>query len=86
MSAMVRKTVYIEPGQSEMVKRLAGEMGITESAVIREAIDWYGNRASRSGHDPEAWKRIRAFLQSLIDQGPIEGGGRTWHREDLYDV
>ena len=71
MSAMVRKTVYIEPRQDALLKRWAGETGMTESAIIREAIDRYTSQALGPTHNLEAWKRQRAFIQQLIDQGPI---------------
>ena len=85
MGTMVRKQVYIEPRQDELLKRLARATGATEAEIIRQAIDQYAAQAMTQERRLEAWKRERAFIQKLIDQGPIEGQGRTWRREDLYD-
>jgi len=82
---MVRKQVYIEPRQDELLKRIASATGATEAEIIREAIDQYAAQALTRARRLDAWKRERAFIQDLIDQGPTEGGGRTWRREDLYD-
>ena len=82
---MVRKQVYIEPRQDELLKRIASATGATEAEIIRQAIDQYATQALTRARRLDAWKRERAFIQELIDQGPIEGGGRTWRREDLYE-
>jgi hypothetical protein len=82
---MVRKQVYIEPRQDEMLKRLAKATGATEAEIIRQAIDRYATEALTLEQRREAWKRERAFIQQWMEQGPVEGGGRTWRREDLYD-
>ena len=34
--------------------------------------------------DGQAWKIERAFIQGLINQGPVPGR-RNWTREELYD-
>lgn len=86
MGAMVRKQVYIEPRQDELLKRLASATGATEAEIIRQAIDQYAAQALTRERRLEAWERQRAFIQGLIDKGPIEGGGRTWRRSDAYDV
>jgi len=39
MRRMVRKQVYIEPGQDARLKRQAALLGVTEAALIRRAID-----------------------------------------------
>ncbi len=86
MGTMVRKQVYIEPRQDELLKRLASATGATEAEIIRQAIDQYAAQAMTQERRLEAWKRQRAFLQQLLEQGPIQGGGRTWRRSDAYDV
>lgn len=39
---MVKKMVYLEEQQNEIVKRLASEKKISDSEVIRQAISAYG--------------------------------------------
>jgi len=43
---MVKKMVYLEPGQDEIVKRLAREGNTSETEVIRRAIAAYGDANS----------------------------------------
>jgi hypothetical protein len=80
---MVRKQVYIRPGQEALLKRLAQETGMTEAELIRQAID----RRSGAVHLPRdlrAWQEERAFIARLIEQGPVPGE-RTWRREELHE-
>jgi len=80
---MVRKQVYIRPGQEALLKRLAQETGMTEAELIRQAID----RRSGTVHLPRdlrAWQEERAFIARLIEQGPVPGE-RTWRREELHE-
>ena len=76
MAQMVRKQVYIEPRQDAVLKRLARTRGVTEAEIIRQAIDREaGSPAPVGGQlDTEAWAQARAFVLSLIAQGPVSGG------------
>jgi hypothetical protein len=84
MAAKVRKQIYIEADQESTLKQIAGDMGISEAEIIRQAIDRYADQWQAPRRDPSAWERQRLRIQQLIDLGPVKGG-RTWHREDLYD-
>ena len=84
MAQMIRKQIYIEPHQEQLLKKSAAETGMTEAEIVREAIELWSKDEERELHAQEAWKKARAFIEDLIAQGPVEGG-RTWKREDLYD-
>jgi len=84
MSVMVRKQVYIEPRQDEMLKRAAAETGMTEAEIVRRALDLWDERVAQHRRVQEIWEEERAFIESLIAQGPVPGG-RTWTREELYE-
>jgi hypothetical protein len=84
MTIKVRKQVYIEPHQEEILKRLARETGISEAEFIRQAIDRHARSLHPHRHDLRAWEKERAFIDLLIRQGPVPGG-RTWRREELYE-
>ncbi len=84
MVVKVRKQIYIEPDQETMLKWLAREMGVTEAEVIRQAIDRQARLFRSVRRDLRAWEEESAFIQRLIEQGPVPGG-RTWRREDLYE-
>ena len=87
MTSMIRKQVYIEPRQDALLKRLAQTYKLSEAELIRQAID----RQLGAGLGPElpsdtdAWEQAYQFMLELLARGPIEGKGRTWKREDLYE-
>jgi len=84
MVAKVRKQVYIDPGQDEMLKRLAKETGESQAEIIRRAIDLHTHSGRFPGRDLNVWAQERAFIRRLIQQGPIPGQ-RTWKRENLHE-
>ena len=84
MTRMVRKQVYIEPRQEALLKRLVRETGATEAEIIRQAIDRQTRILPVARRDLSAWREERAFIDYLIQQGPMPGG-RNWRREDLYE-
>lgn len=84
MSTMVRKQVYIEPEQDELLKQWAEETGKTEAEIFRQALDrWLASEQQRREADA-AWKQVLAFAQERTAPGPIPGG-RTWTREELHE-
>jgi len=84
MATKVRKQVYIEPYQEVLLKRLAAELGVTEAEIIRRAIDEHARTWRLPRRNLEAWEKERAFIENLMQQGPV-AGGRTWRREDLHE-
>ncbi len=84
MATKVRKQVYIEPYQEEILKRLTRETGISEAEFIRQAIDHHARSLRPLRRDLSAWEKERAFIDLLIQQGSVPGG-RTWRREELYE-
>lgn len=84
MATKVRKQVYIEPYQDKLLKRLAGETGMSEAEIIRQAIDSHTRLFRVRQRDVAAWEAERAFITHLIELGPVPGR-RTWRREDLHE-
>ena len=84
MTTRVRKQIYIDPEQETMLKRLAGETGMPEAEIIRQAIDRHAQSLHAPRRDLRAWSAEREFITRLIEQGRISGG-RSWRREDLYE-
>jgi hypothetical protein len=90
MATKIRKQIYIEPEQEELLKRLAHDTGMSEAQIIRQAIDRHANELSQPARRERAWAEILAFINKRMEQGPVPGerapeGPRTWRREDLYD-
>ena len=89
MGQKVRKQIYLDVELNAQLKHEAEERGISEAELIRQALnDEFGSsteKALRLGRlDPQAWEREKAFIESLIEKGPIDGG-RSWTREELYE-
>ncbi|MGD1993699.1 MAG: hypothetical protein PVI59_10945 [Anaerolineae bacterium] len=83
MTTMVRKQVYIEPQQDELLKQWAEETGRTEAAIVREALDrWLASEQQRR-EAQVAWEEERDFIESHMAEGPAVGG-RAWTREELH--
>lgn len=84
MTRMVRKQIYIEPRQEALLKRLARITGLTEAEIIRRAVEQQVRVILFPRRDLNAWQEEKAFINNLVQQGPVPGG-RTWLREDLYE-
>jgi hypothetical protein len=73
---MVRKQIYLEPGQDFRVKLLSSRRGKSEAEVIREAIAQYLGTELPSVEDP---------LEQLV--GIVKSGGleaSIKHDEQIY--
>ena len=79
----VRKQIYIETRQEQLLKQLVQETGATEAELIRQAIDRHTGSFSPR-RDVSVWEEERAFMERLMQEGPVFGG-RTWKREDLHE-
>ena len=83
MAEMVRKQVYIEPRQEDLLKALAKELGVTESELIRHGIDRGLAGMAEFRPDPAAWKEAERYILRRVRKGPVRGK-RRWTREELY--
>lgn len=73
MTTMVRRQVYIEPRQDELLKRWARESGKSEAEIVRQALDlWLADEQQRRKAEA-AWQEERAFIESRIADGPVAG-------------
>lgn len=84
MATMIRKQVYLEPHQDEMLKRWAKETGQTEAEILRQALEHWIANEQRRRETEAAWSQVLTFAEDWAAQGDV-AGKRTWTREDLYD-
>jgi hypothetical protein len=84
MEVKIRKQIYLDRQQNELLKQTSKKLGVSEAEVIRRAIVSQTSRISISQRKRKAWENELQFIQSLIDQGKLRGK-RNWKREDLYD-
>jgi len=91
MARMKRKQLYFDAEHDAKVKRLAESQGITESDVVRAAIEALPAptaQGSRVVHrDPQAWSRARDFIRALAERPARPGApaSRRWTRDELYE-
>jgi hypothetical protein len=70
--AMIRTQVYLTKKEKELLAHLSREMGLHQSALIREAIDQFiANKASDKKSQQEALKAARGLWAD---------------RDDLFDI
>ena len=85
MPEMVRKQVYIEARQEQLLKALAKDLRVTEAELIRRGIDRGLDRAGGVRPDPAAWIEAERFIVARMGRRAPTKGKRRWAREDLYD-
>jgi len=83
MEVKIRKQIYLDPKQNEILKQTSRKLGVSEAEVIRRAILSQTSRINISRQNRKAWENELQFIQTLIKQGQIRGE-RKWKREDLY--
>jgi hypothetical protein len=84
MARMIRKQVYIEPGQEDLLKRRARELGVSEAALIRRGIDEVARGGSPAVFDRKAWEEALAFMKERARM-KVPQTGRSWTRDELYE-
>ena len=85
MSRMIRKQVYIEPRQEELLKRRSRELGISEAELIRRGIDQIAHLPLVAlTPSQQAWEEEKTFIQQRMRMN-VPQTGRTWTRDELYD-
>jgi hypothetical protein len=86
MPDFVRKQVYLERRQVNALQSKAHALGVSESELIRSAIDkdMYGSGEEMTRPDPAAWEEIEAFLAAQPAQ-PQSGAPYQFNRDELYD-
>ena len=84
MSRMIRKQVYIEPRQEELLKRRARELGISEAELIRRGIDQISQVPIALAPYQRAWEEAKAFIEQRMQMN-VPQTGRSWTRDELYD-
>jgi len=67
---LVRKQTYINKRQQVLLKQLAKDCGLSESEIIRQAIDRYVDKAMpvRSPDSQDSWDETVAFMRSQADR------------------
>ncbi|MHB1341924.1 MAG: ribbon-helix-helix domain-containing protein [Coriobacteriia bacterium] len=81
---MVRKQIVIEPEQDRALEARAKELGVSQSSLIREAIDAMLEETENRLKRQRAWARLEEGFRRADREG-TGSGGRTWTREELHE-
>ena len=84
MAHKVRKQIYFDPHHAQFLKQMARDLGVSEAAIIRQAVDQQAAHLAPLRHDQAAWQQERAFIERLIQEGTVPGR-RTWERDELHE-
>jgi predicted transcriptional regulator len=85
MTQMLRKQIYIPKRQQAQLKRLAKKRGVSEAAIIRQAIE---REVLLTVSRPAVGDRsaLEEFIRFGLSRRVAEGTtGRTWTRDELYE-
>lgn len=85
MNRMIRKQVYIEPEQEELLKQRARELGVSEAELIRRGIKDVGRLSAALSLDRSAWEAELRFLHKRARDHKALRSRRKWTREELYE-
>ncbi|MDO8879481.1 MAG: ribbon-helix-helix protein, CopG family [Coriobacteriia bacterium] len=84
MARMVRKQIVIDPEQERALEARAKALGVSQSALVRQAIDSLLQDAEEQERRLQAWERLRAGSERAARDG-IGSGGLGWNREELHE-
>ncbi len=84
MARMVRKQIVIKPEQERALEAHAKALGVSQSALIRDAIGRLLADAEEQERRRAAWEAIEEMWRRADREG-WGSGGRTWTREELHE-
>ncbi len=84
MSRMVRKQIVLEPELERELAKRARVLGVSQSALVREAIDRYLHESVADSARERAWDEMFKGMDRAIREG-VGSGGRKWTREEIHE-
>ncbi len=84
MSRMVRKQIVLEPELERELAARARVMGVSQSALVREAIDHYLHESPADVVRERAWDEMFEAMDRAAELG-VGSGGRKWTREEIHE-
>lgn len=84
MSRMVRKQIVLEPELERELATRARVLGISQSALVRDAIDQYLHESSADTARERAWEEALDLMRRAEELG-VGSGGRKWTREEIHE-
>jgi hypothetical protein len=83
---MMRKQLYIPKRLNLFLKRAARQRGVSESEVIRQALERDEKAATYPLSDSaDGWEKIRRFVKERQMNYSGQGKPVQWNRQELYE-
>ncbi|MDZ4168063.1 MAG: ribbon-helix-helix protein, CopG family [Coriobacteriia bacterium] len=80
MARMVRKQIVISPEQDRLLEERAAVLGVSQSALVRRAIDRQIEETDREYR----MKLCEQFVQGALTS-KASSGGQKWTREEIHE-
>lgn len=80
---MVRKTVVLDDATAERLKRRAAELGVTQSDLVRRALDEMLAEGPSSAGD-RVWAEAERVMRG-VGRARFGSGGRRVSRDSLHE-
>ena len=84
MARMVRKQIVLEPEQERALAARAELLGVSQSELVRQAIDRLLEETEAAARREAAWKALQAIWERA-DRDGVNSGPITWTREELHE-
>lgn len=84
MARMVRKQIVIEAHQECALSQRAATLGVSQSELVREAIDALLSGAAPRSRRERAWDELLSGVDEARAAG-VGSGGRRFGREELHE-
>jgi len=81
---MVRKQIVIEPEQERALEERAKALGVSQSALIRQAIDAMLEETEARLRREAAWEATLEAMEQARRDG-VGSRGQKWSREELHE-
>ncbi len=86
MARMVRKQIVIDAEREKTLERLAEELDLSQSEVVRRAIDRFAEQMAEEDKRQAAWERFMKMARNAEAHGITDENGRLkWTREELHE-
>jgi hypothetical protein len=83
---MTRKQLYLPRRLNQFLKRASKQRGISESEVIRQALERDESATSYPARDSEAaWIEILRYVNERKAEYGDQGKPVQWNRQELYE-
>ena len=83
---MTRKQLYLPRRLNQFLKRASKQRGISESEVIRQALERDESTVSYPIRDSEAaWNEILRYVNERKAEYGGQGKPVQWNRQELYE-